>query len=269
MKLELLHHPAKNGADRAPLLFVHGSFCGAWVWNEYFLPFFAENGYDAYALSLRGHGRSEGQDRLRAHGLADYVDDVIHTLDHIGRPAVLLGHSMGGLIVQKVIERRAAAGMVLVNSVPPEGLAATAVHMAVVAPDLLWNINVMQIFGQKLVPPEAMHRAFFSSRTRPSEVTHFMAMMQEESQQVMFDLMRPDLLPRPGRLPDGVKALPPALVLGADCDVMIPTLALHQTARAYGADLDIMTGAPHGVMLDNCWPEAAQRILNWLEKKAL
>lgn len=265
MKLELLYFPAKSGPGRTPLLFVHGSFCGAWVWAEHFLPYFAERGFDAYAVSLRGHGHSEGRDGLRFHGLADYVEDVLNTMARIGKPVVLLGHSMGGMVVQKAAERNLAgtAGMVMINSVPPGGLGASAYHMAMVAPDLLWQINLMQMFGQHLVSPEAMHRAFFSSRTPPADVMHYLDRMQQESQQVILDLVNPAELPRP------LKSPPPTFVLGGDCDVMIPPLALHQSALTYKGDLEIMTGAPHGVMLDNCWPVAAGHIAAWLDKRGL
>ena len=43
---------------RPPLLFLHGSAHAAWCWAEHFLPHFAAAGYDAYALSLRGHVRT-------------------------------------------------------------------------------------------------------------------------------------------------------------------------------------------------------------------
>ena len=58
MALEVL--TAGKPSDRPPLLFVHGSFCGAWIWAEHFLPFFAEAGWECCAVSLRGHGGSEG-----------------------------------------------------------------------------------------------------------------------------------------------------------------------------------------------------------------
>jgi hypothetical protein len=37
-----------------PLLFVHGSYHGAWCWAEHWMPFLAGKGYDTYSVSLRG-----------------------------------------------------------------------------------------------------------------------------------------------------------------------------------------------------------------------
>ena len=44
--------------------------------DRHFLPFFADRGYEAHALSLRGHGASEGHELLKFWRLWDYVADV-------------------------------------------------------------------------------------------------------------------------------------------------------------------------------------------------
>lgn len=44
----------ENSSNSPPLVFVHGSFHAAWCWAEYWLPFFSQNGFDSYALSLLG-----------------------------------------------------------------------------------------------------------------------------------------------------------------------------------------------------------------------
>lgn len=62
--------------SRAPLLMVHGGFHGAWCW-ENFLGYFAEQGYEAHALSWRGHGGSTRiESRKTSHTIADVVEDV-------------------------------------------------------------------------------------------------------------------------------------------------------------------------------------------------
>ena len=61
MNLELIKSEPVSAAHPTPILFVHGMWHGAWCWAEHFLPYFAQHGYDSYALSLRGHGASEGR----------------------------------------------------------------------------------------------------------------------------------------------------------------------------------------------------------------
>ncbi len=84
MNLEILKALPSAPSAKPPLLFLHGAFSGAWVWAEHVLGFMADRGYAAYALSFRGHGRSEGRGDLDRHGLADYADDVRTAIRSIG-----------------------------------------------------------------------------------------------------------------------------------------------------------------------------------------
>jgi pimeloyl-ACP methyl ester carboxylesterase len=56
--LELLDKASATESHPVPLLFVHGAWHAAWCWDERFLDFFADRGYRALAMSLRGHGKS-------------------------------------------------------------------------------------------------------------------------------------------------------------------------------------------------------------------
>ena len=97
MKLEILRcQPNRSVVDPPPILFVHGSYCAAWIWAEKFMPYFAEQGFSCAAVSLRGHGGSEGL--LSWASLADYVDDVTSAVAQMDSPPILVGHSMGGLV---------------------------------------------------------------------------------------------------------------------------------------------------------------------------
>ncbi len=96
-----------DGSISTPLLFVHGAWHGAWCWGP-FLDYFSKHGYNSYALSLRGHGKSPNRKSLKTTRIDDYVEDVRQVVKTIttesgSRPA-LIGHSMGGLIVQKYLE---------------------------------------------------------------------------------------------------------------------------------------------------------------------
>lgn len=89
-----------DAAPRAVIVICHGvnSHSGQYLWAG---QQFAEAGYAAYALDLRGRGRSEGP-RFYAENISDYVDDVASTIKlaksrHPGLPVFLLGHSAGGV----------------------------------------------------------------------------------------------------------------------------------------------------------------------------
>jgi pimeloyl-ACP methyl ester carboxylesterase len=117
--LEVIDKGSPTESHPAPLLFVHCAAHAAWCWDIHFLDFFVDNGYRALALSLRGHGGSPVSGPLNKCTIADYVDDVRSVAETLPVTPVLIGHSMGGFIVQKYLEAAAAPAAVLVSSAPP------------------------------------------------------------------------------------------------------------------------------------------------------
>lgn len=132
MQLEAITRAPSDDVRPTPLLFVHGAWHGAWCWEEHFLDYFAERGYGvtALAFSLRGHGKSEGGNRLRWARISDYVADVKQVAEQLPAPPVLIAHSMGGHVVQKYLEQHPARAGVLLASVPPRGALAGTLRYA-------------------------------------------------------------------------------------------------------------------------------------------
>src|SRR5512144_1553366 len=121
MRLEIISKAPRQKTHETPLLFLHGAWHAAWCW-ENFLPYFAEQGYETHALSLRGHGNSEGRERIRWFSARDYVADLAQTVDGLGTPPVLIAHSMGGYITQKYLESYTLPAAVLLSSLPTVGI---------------------------------------------------------------------------------------------------------------------------------------------------
>jgi pimeloyl-ACP methyl ester carboxylesterase len=111
--LEVVDKGSSTESHPVPLLFVHGGCLAAWCWDDHFLDFFADNGYRAIALNLRGHGGSPVSKPLNKCTLADYVDDVRSVAATLPATPVLIGHSMGGFIVQKYLETGTTPAAVL------------------------------------------------------------------------------------------------------------------------------------------------------------
>lgn len=263
MKLEVFHcQPTGGQTAHTPILFVHGSYCGAWLWSEHFMPYFATHGFTSHALSLRGHGGSEGN--LTWASLDDYVQDLEAVVDQLGGgPVILIGHSMGGLVVQHFLSRKKPVkAVVLLATVPPSGLASSALHMSLFAPDVLWQLGLLQSLGPDAVSAEVMHRALLSGATELESVRPLLKKLQRESHRVSAELLAPS---QPQPLDDATR--PPILVMGGDADVFLPTSAQRETATFFKAELEILHGAPHGLMLDEeWWQPVADKIIAWLNK---
>lgn len=258
--LELLVARPAQPRPRPPLLFVHGAFAGAWMWSERFLPVFAQAGFTAYAVSLRGHGRSRGGGLADQHSIRDYVDDVATVVEHIGGLPVLLGHSMGGFVVQKYLERHPARAAVLMSAVPPQGLMAASFHLLFASPALFVDFN--RLLGGSDIAPAAVRRALFAKPIEDARVVAYSARMSPESQRAIWDMSMFNLvnLAAVGRVP--------LLVIGAEQDLLIPPFLVQATARSYGVADRIYAGFGHGFPLEPGTERIAGDVVDWIERLA-
>jgi non-heme chloroperoxidase len=240
-------HPPANAAPRErPLLFIHGAFVGAWMWTDTFLPWFARRGYVSHALSLREHGGSEGGEQLDLFSIADYVEDVETTVAWMkerGWPApALIGHSMGGFVIQKYLERNRAPAAALLCSVPPQGLLLSQINLFVNKPDLLVDIR----------------KALFAQPVDDAILERFRHNMQLESQRAIRDMsiFNPPILPAERR--------PPLIIIGARKDLIMPTFLISTTARNYSQKAYIFPDMGHAVTHERDWQKVATLVEEWL-----
>lgn len=254
--LEVLSHAPTSPARATPLLFVHGAYAGAWCWAENFLPYFGEAGYASYAVSLRGHGGSRGREALDTLSIDDYVRDVREVAAALPQAPVLIGHSMGGLVVQKYLEHAAAPAAVLMASVPPHGLMTSALGLAFSNPGLMRDLN--RLLGGGQVALDTLREAMFAQPVSSQRLHGYYLLMQPESHRAIWDmtLFNLPLIHRMHR--------PPLLILGAEHDHLIPAAQVAMTARTYGVDAEIFPGFGHGMMLERDWRMVADHMRLWL-----
>lgn len=259
MKLELISNMPRRRVASAPLLFVHGAYSSGRIWEPFFLPFFAEHGYEAHALSLRGHGKSEGRERLASARLGDYVADVASIASRLEAPPVLVGTSMGGLVVQNYMHQHPVAAVLLLASGAPYGVLPSMLHMAFRRPLLARDMMLMQWQGPTAATVAGARRALFREDTPDDYIRTYLPRAESESQWVLLDMLGLDLPPTKPRLDV------PILVLGGERDAFITQTAVELTARRYGTTAEIFPGMPHAMMLDREWERVARRILEWLK----
>ena len=109
-----------DAPTRPPILFIHGILGGPWYFENY-QRFFAARGYPSYAVSLRGRpGSREARDIGRI-SLEEFVTDAIDVARALGRP-IIVGHSMGGLVAQRLAEEGVTDLAVFLSSASPRGI---------------------------------------------------------------------------------------------------------------------------------------------------
>lgn len=244
--------------DSASVVFVHGVCHGAWCWNP-FLEFFAARGYDALALSLRGHGASSRHRELHSLGLADYVEDVLDVIGRLGGKPVLVGHSMGGAIVQRYLAAHAStvSAAVLFASATAGGLGGRKLVATVRGSGPRRLMNAMRVVGGRPSSPEqANDTPFFSNRLSPDEAAKYAECLGPESRRAVRDLL--------SRFTDIPADLPPLMVIGSRDDGLFGEESQRATARAYGVTPLLLDDLCHDMMLDPDWELPAQHVLDFV-----
>jgi pimeloyl-ACP methyl ester carboxylesterase len=268
--LEVIDKGSSGESHPVPLLFVHGGEHAAWCWDEHFLDYFAAEGYRALALSLRGHGMSPNSKPLRACSIADYVQDVCSIADHLSQTPVIIGHSLGGFVVQKYLESHVAPAGVLLASTPPQGAAAAVLRTAEVLLRKMarhpW-LTAKAILTRESLPGfnkfERARAMFFSAHTpEPLIVRYAQRLQAEPGGRAALDMVFLNL-PKPQRVST------PLLVLGARCDRSVTPWEVRATARAYRSQAEIFPNMGHDMMLEPGWAAVAQLIHTWLRAQGL
>ena len=259
MKLEIISRHPPGGTHSPPLLFVHGALHAAWCWERHFLDYFAQHGFAAHAVNLRGHGNSEGRERLRWTRIADYVEDLGDAARQLPSPPILIGHSMGSFIILKYLEEHTAPAAVLLTPPPPGGLRAATLRIARRHPVALAKINMTLSLLPLVATPALAREAFFSEDLPEEQLLEYWELMQDDAFLGFLDMVVLDL-------PKAPKAWTPLLVLGAARDNMLTPGEVLATARAYNAEAEIVADVAHNMMIESRWQAVAERILGWLEE---
>jgi pimeloyl-ACP methyl ester carboxylesterase len=261
-RLEMISRLPDERSHPTPLLFIHGTLHTATCWDVHFLDYFAQHGFAAHAVNLRGHGNSEGREALRWARISDFVDDVSNVVRQLPSPPVLIGHSMGGFITQKYLEDHDAPAAVLLSSPSPSGLLPTAIRTARRHPWAFAKVNLTLDLRPLIATPELAGEAFFSKDLPEEQLLEYWKQMQDDSFMAFLDMVALNL-PRPARVRT------PLLVLGAARDNMIGPDEIDATGRAYHTRPEFIPGVAHNSMLEAGWQAVAERILAWLQARGL
>ncbi|QLL09168.1 alpha/beta hydrolase [Mycobacterium vicinigordonae] len=256
--LELIDRGSATDSHPTPLLFVHGGWHGAWCW-ENFLNYFADAGFRAVAMSLRGHGASPTDRPLEKVGIADYIADVGSVADQLGGAPVLIGHSLGGYTVQRYLEDRAAPAAVLVGSLPPQGVLGAAMRVWRRRPQMtIKSFNDPTLV--RFLGSAALAREYLFCASTPEEIVEscWNQAGPESIRAAMLDPMFRRVRTR--------QVTTPTLVLGALHDGFVSRRAVRATARAYRTEPEFFDMG-HNMMLEPGWPDVAARIHRWLETR--
>jgi pimeloyl-ACP methyl ester carboxylesterase len=253
-----------RSARGAPILFIHGAFVGAWMWAERFLPYFAAQGRYAAAVSLRGHGKSHGRDHSRPARLSDYLSDVCRAIDEFAEPPIILAHSLGALLAQRLLGRVDIRALVMLAPLPPEGLMFLGPWLFATKPRT-WLDMVNATLGPRDARKnrDGARHIVFSKLFSPAEARRYASLMVAEGSQALMEAHMPQPI-----ISAHLLRIPSLVIAGGD-DPLVSYAATLRTAAYHGAHHICARDAGHLLPIEPAADWTASRVLAWIEQKGL
>lgn len=233
------------------ILLVHGAWHGSWCWADIVAQLEAD-GFETVAVDLPGHN-APGSSARKWNTLASYVDHVHSAIDAIDGEVVLVGHSMGGLVTQRVLETRSVASAVLVASAPLKGVFGVVTRLVRHTPRQFFATLSLTMWPL-VSSEERVRQHFFTPDTPEAVVSHTASMMQNESYPAFLSMLT--RWPRPSRV---ARWSTPISVVAAQHDTIFTLDEQRNLADVYGAPITVIDSG-HDIMLDAQWPQLTDHI---------
>jgi pimeloyl-ACP methyl ester carboxylesterase len=260
---------------KTPVVFIHGLWLHASSWTPW-QELFAESGYDPMAPGWPGDGDTveatrANPDSVANHGIDEVTEHYAKIIDDLPAQPILIGHSFGGLIAEKLL------GM-------DRGAAAIAIDAAQIKGVLQLPLSQLRATLPVFANPTNKHKAV--SLTAKQFRYSFGNAVSEEESDALYERWT---IPSPARpLFEGASAAfsphspakvdtaneergPLLLTMGGK-DHTVPEVITKSTLKQYrhsSATTDLVEFADrgHSLTIDSGWREVAEACLDWLDKQ--
>ena len=249
------------------IVFVHGMYLNGRSWAPW-LELASARGYVGHAPSWPYRNgdpaalRRTSDPRLGRLTFGAITRHLKAFIDTLPERPILVGHSIGGLLVQKLLGDGYGAAAVAISSAPPLGVLSADRHF--------WRANfphVNPFAGNRpvVMTKDRFHYTFCNTMTRAASDTAFDEYVVPESRNVPRSTLTAQARIK-FRAPH-----PPLLMLTGDEDHLTPLSLVSRNARAYAAssgvvDFEHFAGRSHFICNQDGWETVAGAALDWLDR---
>ncbi len=260
-----------------PVVFIHGLWLHATSWNPW-LDLFRTSGYEPIAPGWPGEGPTVAEtrdhpDRVANMGIDDVATHFAEIIRSLSSPPILIGHSFGGLIAEKLLGQN-------------RGIAAVAIDPAQIKGVLPLPLAQIRAGLPALGNPANLHRSV--ALTQKEFRFGFGNAVSEEESKALFEKWT---IPSPARplfqaavanfaLHSEAKVdtandkRGPLLLISGTADHTVPDVVTRSTMKQYRhstavTELKQFEGRGHSLTIDSGWKEVADSVLGWLKEKGL
>ena len=248
------------------IVLIHGNFVNDLTWRGWKTRY-EQKGYTVHTPANPGHDGTPSELRKNVHpdltktGFIDVVDNIARLIDGLPEKPLIIGHSMAGMAVLKLVELGKAAAAVSIDGAPPKNVFPPFQTLKTVLPAFGFFSFRRFFMGSR----KWYDYAFFNTTPDAEKAATFDAYAVPESYKVSRQLV----LNSYSNI-DFKKAHVPILFIGGGKDNIFPPALTKTIAHKYSdansrVDLKIFEDKSHFICGEKGWETVADYILDWYE----
>ncbi|HSS11490.1 MAG TPA: alpha/beta hydrolase [Acidimicrobiales bacterium] len=263
--------------DRTPVVFVHGLWLHADSWGAW-LDLFRDAGYEPVAPGWPGDSSSVQETRnhpelVEGKGINDVVDHYAQIINELPAPPILIGHSFGGLIVERLLGQGVGAGGVALDAAPIKGviyLPPSALRVASIA--LRNPANKNRAIS---LTAEQFRYGFANAVSAEEAAALYQRWAIPSPGKPLFEAASANFSSRsPAKVITENATRGPLLLTAGGRDHTVPAAITKSTFKQYRkssavTDYREFPDRGHSLGIDSGWREVADVALTWLKEHSL
>jgi len=237
---------------RTPVLFLNGAYCNSKIWEENYLDYYLENGFNCYTLDYENHSKAT---------IDDYVQQVLACIEQIGEVPVIVAHSMGAGVIQKLYAEHKVEfpAWVLMAPIPPRGYRNTVNAIGATSLSLSVGLCKMQTFGKKYASEETLKYVLFSSKYDDRSVKPYVDMICDMPASVAKSANNLHIEN------EDLQVGFPVFLQAAKRDVLVSETCMNTCRATYKVPVT-QYNCGHAIMLDHQWERAAKDSVKFINQ---
>lgn len=249
------------------IILIHGNYVNDHSWGAW-KRYYEGKGYTVHAPANPGHGGEPAELRATVHpdlastGFIDVVENIEELIDTLPEKPLVIGHSMAGMVVMKLVALDKVAAGVSIHGAPPRNV--TPVPLQTIRTTFS-SLRLASTKKTWMGTRAWFNRAFFNTLSESQRSEAFTKYAVPESAKVSRQI----LFNRYAKI-DFAKKHVPLLFIGGDQDRIFPASFTRRIAGKYSdqasrLDIEIFDGRSHFTCGEPGWERVADHILEWFE----
>jgi pimeloyl-ACP methyl ester carboxylesterase len=259
------------------VLFIHGLWLHASSWEPW-IDRFRKEGYEPQAPGWPGDGPTvdasrKDPDQIADHGIDDVVEHFAGIIEQLPEPPILVGHSFGGMIAQKLLGQDRARAAVAIDAAQIKGV--LPVPLSALRATLPVFKNPANKHRAVSLTAEQFRFAFGNAVPEAESDELFERWTIPAPGRPLFEAAAANFNPHsPAKVNTDNENRGPLLLIASGQDHTVPESVTRSTLKQYRhsdavTDLKTFADRGHSLIVDSGWGEVADTCLTWLKAQGL